>query len=265
MLWASYSWPMDIASLHQAAQEEVSTWPAALVTGATSGIGRALTCTLAANGVKVVACGRDPARLADLQALSPCIHTESLNLSDLNGLPSRLAELCRRHADVGVVFNNAGLQHNVRWLDDTYSPTELIDELAVNLTAPMIIAKVLLPHILQSPKAMLVNIGSGLALAPKATAAAYCTAKAGTHAFSRALRLQMKDRRVRIAEAVMPLVDTPMTAGRGRAKLAPTEAVRQTLEALAAGKNEIWVGKARLLPVLQRFSPSLLEVIMQKL
>ncbi len=256
---------MNTASLPSSVQAEISRWPTTLVTGATSGIGLALVTTLASCGVHVVACGRDPSRLASLRELGSHVHAEPLDLARLDALPARLMELVRRYPDMGVLFNNAGVQWDVSWFDEHYTAQDMVDEVAVNLTAPMMLAKVLLPQLMGTPQAMLVNIGSGLALAPKPRSASYCTAKAGLHAFTRALRLQMKDKGVRVAEAVMPLVDTPMTAGRGRAKISPVEAVRQTLEGLVSGKDEVWVGKARLLPVLQRLSPSLLSAIMQKL
>ena len=62
----------------------------------------------------------------------------------------------------------------------------------------------------------------------------------------------------------MPLVDTPMTTGRGRAKLSAEQAARRLIEGLLAGDPHVHVGKARWLPWLQRWAPGVLARIMQR-
>ena len=62
----------------------------------------------------------------------------------------------------------------------------------------------------------------------------------------------------------MPLVDTPMTAGRGRSKLPAAEAARQLIAGVQAGRQQVYVGQARWLPVLQRWAPGLLAQAMQR-
>ena len=61
-----------------------------------------------------------------------------------------------------------------------------------------------------------------------------------------------------------PLVDTPMTAGRGRRKLAPADAARQLLDGVRAGRDDVYVGPARMLPLLQRWAPGVLARVMQR-
>jgi uncharacterized oxidoreductase len=68
---------------------------------------------------------------------------------------------------------------------------------------------------------MIVNVTSGLALAPKQSAPVYCAAKAGLRSFTKSLRYQERARapHVRVVEVLPPLVDTDMTRGRGRGKM----------------------------------------------
>ena len=67
---------------------------------------------------------------------------------------------------------------------------------------------------------------------------------------------------VRVLEAVMPLVDTPMTEGRGRRKLPADEAAAARLAGLWHPGGVFHIGQARALPILRRVAPSLLARLM---
>ncbi|HEY9094855.1 MAG TPA: SDR family NAD(P)-dependent oxidoreductase [Hydrogenophaga sp.] len=238
-------------------------WPKTLVTGATSGIGLALTQLLAEAGVPVVALGRNAGALAPLQAQYPTISFVRCDLSDLAALPALAAELLGAHPDLGCLINNAGMQHNLCFEEGAARLASIQEEVDVNLTSPMVLTGALLGHLRSQPAAWVVNITSGLAYAPKRSAAVYSATKAGLHLFTQALRLQMQGASVRVVEAVMPLVDTPMTHGRGHNKMPAGLAAGQVLQGLVAGRDVIWVGKARGIPVLQRLAPGVLARLMQ--
>jgi uncharacterized oxidoreductase len=123
----------------------------------------------------------------------------------------------------------------------------------------------LLPLLARQPSAALVNVTSGLALAPKRSAPVYCATKAAVRSFTRALRYQCEDGglAVRVIEAIPPLVDTPMTAGRGRGKLSPERCAAEILAGVRRGAAEIPIGRTRLLRGLQRLSPALAYRIMR--
>lgn len=239
------------------------SWPRTLVTGATSGIGLALTRLLAESGTPVLALGRNAGALAPLQAKHPHLVFVRCDLSDLASLSAFATDLVAAHPDLACLINNAGLQHNLLF-DESGSTAESIrQEIDVNLTAPITLTRALLPHLRSRPAAWVVNVTSGLAFAPKRGAAVYSATKAGLHLFTQALRLQMQGQSVRVVEAIMPLVDTPMTQGRGRDKLPAEAAAAQILEGLRVGRQDIWVGKARGIPWLQRIAPGVLGRIMQ--
>ena len=73
--------------------------------------------------------------------------------------------------------------------------------------------------------------------------------------FGDALRMQLQGSGVHVVEAVMPMADTPMTAGRGRNSLPAAEAARQIIAGMQTQKNRVWVGRARQLTVLMRLAP----------
>jgi uncharacterized oxidoreductase len=238
-------------------------WPRTLVTGATSGIGLALTQLLAEAGAPVLALGRHADALRPLRATHPNIEFIHSDLSDLPSLEALAWDLTRRYPDLACLINNAGMQHNVRF-DEIESTAEGIRyEIDVNLTAPIMLTRALLPHLRAQSAGWIVNVTSGLAFAPKQSAAVYSATKAGLHLFTQALRLQTQGKSLQVVEAVMPLVDTPMTRGRGRNKLPAQNAAAQILRGLRAGRQDIWVGKAKGIPWLQRIAPSVLSRIMQ--
>ncbi|MBY6068751.1 SDR family NAD(P)-dependent oxidoreductase [Leisingera aquaemixtae] len=230
-----------------------------LITGASRGIGRALALQLAAEGAEVLALARGSKALDDLPE---GIERLACDLTDSRARTALIAGLQGQRLD-GVI-NNAGIQITADFANGTADAQDIEQELAVNLTAPMHLAAGLLPVLACSPGSFLVNVTSGLALAPKRQAPVYCASKAGLRSFTRALRYQAEDAglRVRIIDCVMVLAATQMTAGRGRGKISPNAAAA-LLDGAAAGKSEIWVGQMKLLRLIHRLSPALAARILR--
>lgn len=238
--------------------------PRTIVTGATSGIGRALAIQLIEAGVPVIAIGRNEDQLRELAARSGLVATYAADLSEIDALPALVARIVSAHPDVGCLINNAGIQNDLRVDDAPCDAAQICHEVDVNLVAPMVLTQALIAHLQRQPLGLVVNLTSALGYMPKRTAAVYSATKAGLHLFTQALRVQMAGTTVRVVEVVMPLVDTPMTAGRGGGKLPPAQAAHSLIEGLLAGKQDIRIGKARLLPWLQRWAPWMLARILQR-
>ncbi|MET9400741.1 SDR family NAD(P)-dependent oxidoreductase [Kitasatospora sp. NPDC002965] len=254
-----------------------------LVTGGTSGVGLALTGALTAAGARVVTCGRRADRsgaglgsfTADLAVAGEATRVVDLAAGFLGGLD--------------VVVANAGVQHLI---DLTRGPDPEVlalaeQELAVNLRSVVELAAASWPH-LTGPAAgtagsagdpgrsgsarrgaargvgpgretAFVAVTSGLAYAPKKSAPVYCATKAAVHTLLRSLRYRAEDETpwLRVQEVVLPLVDTPMTAGREGAarKIPPAAAARAVVRGLERGRPVIAVGVSRTLLALLRVHP----------
>jgi uncharacterized oxidoreductase len=211
-----------------------------------------------------VALGRQADRLAALAQAHPGIATVCHDLADVAGLSALAQTLCANHPDLACVIHNAGIQDNLRMDDADYGAAPVRTEVDVNLVAPLVLTQALLPQLLRKDRALVVNVTSGLAYVPKRTSAVYSATKAGMHLFSDALRVQMRGSAVQVVEVVLPLVDTAMTAGRGRNKLPSAEAARQIIAGLGSGKEIVWVGKARGLPWLLRWAPGIARRILER-
>jgi short-subunit dehydrogenase involved in D-alanine esterification of teichoic acids len=216
----------------------------------------------------VILAGRDPHRLEEAAAAVGGIALRA-DLSSADGV-QRLADAVRgTHPEVSLLFNNAAIQLNYHFAE--VGPRRVLDDVAsevqTDLTAPIQLAALLLPSLREAaartgaPSAI-VNVTSGLALAPKGSGAVYSACKAGLRTFTLALRFQMEAALreggpdVRVMDAMLPLVDTPMTAGRGREKISAADAAERIVRGVEGERNEIYVGKARLLRGLYRVAPS---------
>jgi uncharacterized oxidoreductase len=241
----------------------------ALVTGGTSGIGLALTHALVDAGARhVLVVGRDAARLAAVAAIRPIVVTAyRADLTATADVERLLRDLPTAAPDLSLVVNNAGTQRLTDFVreDPLAVLPALRTEIAANLTGVVALSIGLLPLLARQPDAALVNVTSGLALAPKRSAPVYCATKAAVRSFTRALRYQCEDAGlpVRVIEALPPLVDTPMTAGRGHGKLSAERCAAEILAGVRRGATEVRVGRTRVLAALQRLSPALAYRIMR--
>lgn len=239
-----------------------------LLTGPGRGIGRALLEELVARGAKrIIAVGRDLTTLEELHAAYPVAQPYAADLAKSEQRDALVSFIKTSAPDLSVVIHNAGTQ----LLTDLVDPecdrhqAALADEMAVNFSGPIELSVALLSLLIGQPSAMIVNVTSGLALAPKQSSPVYCATKAGLRSFTKALRYQAQARapHVRIVEALPPLVDTGMTKGRGRGKISPEVCAAQIIVGMEAGRDTIYVGKAKLLRAIQGVSPSLADRLMR--
>ncbi len=236
-----------------------------LLTGATGGIGQALTQTLTNMGAHVVATGRSTQALERLTcAPTGALDRFQADLAHREGRDALLDQL--RSFDISGIIHAAGVQFSQtipQGLAKHPRQSEL--ELALNLQAPIHLTSALMPNLLKHPKPFVCAITSSLALAPKSDAPSYCATKAGLRHYLRGLRYQCAHAcpHLLVNEVLPALVDTPMTAGRGSGKDSPEKVAGAILRGLQDYRNETWIGKARLLRSLNTLSPKLVARILR--
>ena len=233
-----------------------------VVTGGTSGIGLALVKLLSRTGMRVLTCSRHSEQLDTLTRLHPGVEGRVVDLGDPAAVDLFAREAAAAPGLLGLINNAAG-QDDLLLGDQ--SSMAIDREIRTNLTAPAILSARLIPH-LPDDGGFIVNLTSGLAIAPKSTAAVYCATKAGLRNLSVGARNQMTrtDRSVRIIDVVLPLVDTPMTSGRGTGKISPEKVARQIVRAIGRDRDEVYVGRAALLHRIDRLAPGLARRIMRR-
>lgn len=230
-----------------------------LVTGGTSGVGRELVRRFVALDCRVATCGRDPERLALLTDEFPGVFVVSTDLASPGAASALVSDVVREFGGVDVLINNAAVQEHDAFVG-SQSPglAERIErEVATNVVAPMQITAAVLAQA-AGRRVAIVNVTSGLALAPKKQASVYCATKAAMRTFTLAVGYQAADAgsAVLVCEALLPLVDTPMTAGRGDTskKMSPGAVADAIIRGVEKDRTEIRIGAARALPLVLRLS-----------
>jgi uncharacterized oxidoreductase len=229
-----------------------------LLSGGSAGIGREIARQLQAKGAHVILTGRDPARLAAMEAEGFAVI--AADLSNPAGVNALVAALGDRAID--VLINNAGLgvPHDVR--EHLPDPDAADGCLYANLSAPIRLITALLPRLRTRPEAAIINVTSGLAIAPNTASSVYCASKAGLRSYTMALRAQLAGEPIQVIEALPPVVDTQMTADRKASKMPPEECARQIIAAIEGGRDEANVGMVKLLRAVYSLSPALARSVM---
>jgi uncharacterized oxidoreductase len=229
----------------------------ALVTGGTDGIGLWIARLLAKGGAKVIVCGRREDRLE--AARGEGFEALSADLSTVTGVDALVAALQGR--DLDILVNNAGAGADFD-LTDTIDLDASDRTIFLNLNAPIRLAAALIPRLRTRPAATLVNVTSGLAIAPRAGSPVYCATKAALRSFTKAIRYQLKDSNVTVIEALPPVVDTAMTADRQGSKMSAEACARQIVSAIEGDRIEANVGMVKILKLVNSISPRLAEAVM---
>ena len=229
-----------------------------LVTGGTDGIGAQLIRQLRAKGASVITSGRNAERVTAARADG--FEVIEADLSTAAGVTALLAGVGTRDIDILVNNAGAGVDHDFR--GDAPDPEGAARAIFLNLTAPIQLITALMPMLRSRPKAMIVNVTSGLAIAPRAGGPVYCATKAGLRSYSQAIREQLKGTSVHVLEALPPVVETKMTAGRGSRKMPAEECARQFVAAMEADADEANVGLVKVLQLVHSMSPALARRIM---
>jgi 3-hydroxy acid dehydrogenase / malonic semialdehyde reductase len=172
----------------------------ALVTGATSGIGRAVALAMHAAGLAVVAFGRDEKALADLRAQG--LEARAVDIADRAAMARALEGLAP-----DVLVNNAGMMPRLGPLSGL-TEAEIDQAVAVNLSSVLHLTRAVVPGMQARGRGHIFFTGSTAGHAPFANMAVYSATKAAVGGFAQGLRLDLAPHGVRVTEIVAGRVET---------------------------------------------------------
>jgi NAD(P)-dependent dehydrogenase (short-subunit alcohol dehydrogenase family) len=182
----------------------------AIVTGAASGIGRATVQRLVADGFSVVALDRDGAGIASLAGELPGQVTPvEIDLSELARIEPCVASVIERHGAPAALVNAAGIALVASLTETDLSDWQRI--LDVNLTAPMLVSRAVVPAMVANGGGAIVHVASVAALLGARRRAAYCAAKAGLLGLTRAMAADYAASGVRVNVLCPGTVETGYT------------------------------------------------------
>ncbi len=240
-----------------------------LITGGTSGIGLELAKELLGRKNTVIITGRDEGRLEQAKKLLPELSTIKSDVSRIEDIDALFARVTKEHPTLNVLVNNAGVMRTINLHEEDQSLDDLTREIDINFKGPVWMVKRFLPHLKKMPSAAIVNVSSGLAFVPLPSCPVYCATKAAMNSFSRSLRVQLKNTKVKVFELAPPATETNLFDLKspdmeGVTIMKVDELVRLFLKGLEKDQLEIRPGQANSLKFMNRVAPEFILAQLSK-
>jgi len=183
----------------------------ALVTGASSGLGRGLSLALAKAGASVLLVARREEKLHEaVDAIARTGADAAYHVADVRVVPALydLVDVAlARFKKLDILVNNAGLGYRAPLSE--LKRAEITEMIETDLSAAIYLTQAALPALARSAPSEIVNVASNAGLESFAEGTVYCAAKAGLVAFSRALALELKPQEIRVTTLCSGSTDTP--------------------------------------------------------
>lgn len=202
-----------------------------VLTGPSRGVGRATSLALVAKGCRLVLLGRASDAMEAVagaaRAARGDVNIIDVDLADPLGVERAAAHVLERAGAPDVLINNAGIIERSAVVETTLDSWNR--QLSVNLTAPFVLTRALLPAMLDRRRGRIINIGSISSTLGTADAAAYCASKWGLVGLTKSLAKELSDTGL-MAVAILPgSVDTRMLQGSGFEPRMTPEDVAKTI------------------------------------
>ncbi len=243
-----------------------------LVTGGSSGIGRATALKLAAAGARIVLVARDADKLeqarSQILAGGGCARIYSCDLAEPAACAELLVRLAAEQPPIDILINNAGRSIR-RGIDATYERFHDYERLMrINYFGAVRLTLGLLPSMAARGAGHIISISSLGVLTNASRFAAYNASKAALEAFTRCAAGEFADRGVRFTVVNLPLVRTPMSAPTkiydAFKLLEPEQAAEMVCDAVVRRPERVTTGLGTLAHVVEALAPRVNRAVMSE-
>ena len=242
----------------------------ALVTGASRGIGKAISIELANRGIKhLIVVARNHQKLAEvateIAAIGVRVTILALDLTKPASINIAIAQAWNSHRPIHLLVNCAGVAHQSAFLDTQASKFE--EEISLNLLGMLNITRLLAKRMASQKEGTIVNVSSLMGKVAAPTMSTYSATKFAIVGFTQALRSELAEHNIEVIALLPTLTDTEMAHNlklfRWVMPVTPERVARTLVSGLQRNRGEILVGWQSYLAILcQRIFPWLLSKIM---
>ncbi len=171
-----------------------------IITGGSEGVGAATARQFAAAGANLVLAARGKKKLeliADELAGKTRVEIFAMDVADSDACASLFKKAQFEFGSIHILVNNAG--YHVRGPLETVGSDDVGQMIDVNLKAPVVLSRLVLPYLKESGNGAIINVGSLAGMTPVPGAATYCASKAGLRAFTFALGEELGEDDIKLA------------------------------------------------------------------
>ena len=180
----------------------------AIVTGASKGIGEAISINLASQNILVCAFGRDKKALLELAESNENISIYSGDLTENNFIQKSVSEILQKFGKIDYLINNAGLAVFKKFVDTSIE--EFQDQININLYAVFNLTKSVVPHFIQRNIGTIINISSIAGKNGFVYGTTYAASKHALMGFTKSLFLELREYNIRVSAVCPGSVETEM-------------------------------------------------------
>ena len=208
----------------------------ALITGATSGIGKATAKIFAKNNIQLILCGRRSERLAELKTeLGKLTNVTTLqfDVSDKAAVFNAIESIPKEFQKIDILINNAGNAHGLSTIQDG-SLDDWDAMIDINVKGLLYVSKAILPQMVERNDGFVVNIGSiaGKEVYPNGNV--YCASKHAVNALNKAMRIDLNKHNIRVSAIHPGAVETEFSEVRFKGDTEKAKNVYAGYQALQA-------------------------------
>ena len=182
----------------------------ALITGATSGIGKATAKLFAKQGFNLILCGRRQERLEQLRnelGRDTTIFTLNFDVRNREDVFSAIESLPKEFSEIDILINNAGNAHGLDPIDKG-SPDDWDAMLDINVKGLLYISKAIIPKMTERKSGHIINIGSTAGKEVYPNGNVYCASKHAVDAINQGMRIDLNAYGIRVGAVNPGLVET---------------------------------------------------------
>lgn len=209
-----------------------------LITGASSGIGKALAYTFAEYGDNVIITGRRKDKLENIKSdlerkFNVQVHVYNFDITDIEQVISNCQKILQDLGSVHILINNAGLALGLDKFQD-YDLTDMMTMVDTNIKGLLTVTRQILPKMVEMNDGHIINIGSTAGIYAYAGAAVYAATKSAVKFLSDGIRIDTIEKNIKVTTLQPGIVETDFSQVRFHGDVEKAKAVYQGIEALQA-------------------------------